>query len=100
MRECAFREHPAEVTEVPPEKLKVLAWHFRCECSTYIVSADLLEGYAERWKQDATGATLSRLAKRRSAQGCRLELITDQDVKLALTEQRTFEEENPSEGQD
>jgi hypothetical protein len=96
MRECAFREHPAEVTEVPPEKFKVPAWHFRCECTTYIVSEDLLDLYSKLWKQNVTGATLSRLAKRRSAEACRLELITEQDVKLALTEQGAFEEENPS----
>ena len=98
MHECAFREHPAEVTEVPAEKFEVPAWHFRCDCTAYIVSADLLELYSKRWKQDASGSTLSRLAKRGSASGNRLELITDQDAKRALSEQGTFERENPSSG--
>ena len=94
--ECAFRAHPAEVTEVPAERFRVLAWQFRCDCTAYVVSEDLLERYAKRWKLDASGATLSRLAKRRSVQGHCLELITERDVKHALTEQAAFEQENPS----
>ena len=96
---CAFREHAARLTESNHDKAgPVLAWRFECdECTAaYTVSEDLLELYAKRWKQDTSGAALSRLAKRRSAQGNSLELITERDVKHAFSEQGTFEQENPS----
>jgi hypothetical protein len=93
--ECAFREHPADVTGIPTEKYGVGAYWFQCkECpASYTVSEDLLDLYAKRWKQDASGATLSRLARRLSAQGERLELITETQLKQALAEQGSFEQE-------
>jgi hypothetical protein len=101
-RECAFRDHPAEMSEVPPEIFGVPAKLFQCdECTEYIVSTDLWELYAVNcegsisWKMDSTGATLSRLAKRMSDQGCRLELIRDEHVKQGLSEQVSWEQGHP-----
>jgi hypothetical protein len=97
--ECAFRRHRALVEEVPTEKYGVPTWWFRCdECTSYTVSAGLLGLYAASWKHSATGGTLSRLAKRLTARGDRLELITETQLKQALAEQGAFEQEHPAGG--
>jgi hypothetical protein len=88
---CAFREHTSNLTEHNDDKAgPVLAWRFECdECTAvYTVSEDLLELYAKRWENDVSGANLARLAKRGSAQGNHLKLITEQDVKWALSSPR------------